>query len=58
MYFTENDLCDFLNVTKVFLYRCRQKGMPFIRLGSRLIRYDLEEVLNWINSNSVSNFKG
>lgn len=54
---TENELCKFLKVDRVFLWRNRKLGLPFKRLGTKIIRYDLEEVLKWINSNSVLNSK-
>lgn len=44
---TEQELCEVLKVRRVYLYHCRQKGMPYIMLGTKLIRYDLEEVLVW-----------
>ena len=50
--FTERELCSVLKVNRVFLWKCRQKGMPCIRLGSKLIRYDLSEVLAWLKENT------
>lgn len=44
---TEQELCSVLKVERVFLWKCRQDGMPFIRLGAKIVRYDLDEVLNW-----------
>lgn len=44
---TEQELCSALKVERVFLWKCRQDGMPFIRLGAKIVRYDLDEVLNW-----------
>ncbi len=52
---TEKELCEILKVDNVFLWRCRKKGLPFIRLGSKLIRYDLVLVLNWFNVNYPDN---
>lgn len=44
----ENELCDILRVDRVFLWRCRQRGMPYIRLGAKMVRYRLEDVLEWL----------
>ena len=48
---TENELCDYLKVGRVFVYRCRQIGMPYLKLGTRLIRYDLDMVMEWLKQN-------
>ena len=37
---TEKQLCDVLHVGRVFLYMCRDRGMPYVRLGAKLVRYD------------------
>ena len=33
---TEKQLCDVLHVGRVFLYMCRDRGMPYVRLGAKL----------------------
>ena len=48
---TEQELCSALKVERVFLWKCRKNGMPFIRLGTKLVRYDLQEVLDWLKEN-------
>ena len=53
MYYTEKQLCEVLDVDRSFLWSCRQKGMPFVRLGRKIIRYDLNAVLDWFVENSV-----
>lgn len=53
MLLTENELCDRLKVDRCFLWKCRNNGMPFIRLGSKIIRYNYEEVLKWFEENTV-----
>ena len=45
---TEQELCSTLKVERVFLWKCRQDGMPFIRLGAKIVRYDLDEVLELV----------
>lgn len=52
MLITENELCKKLNVRRVFLWNCRQNGMPFVRLGKKVIRYDYEKVLQWFEENT------
>lgn len=49
---TEKELCEILKVDRSFLYLCRLNGLPFIRLGKKLIRYELNSVLNWYEQNS------
>ena len=49
---TEQELCSTLKVERVFLWKCRQDGMPFIRLGAKIVRYDLDEVLNWFRESA------
>lgn len=44
---TENELCNVLKVGRVFVYRCRKQGLPFIRLGDKSLRYNLDDVLQW-----------
>lgn len=51
MLLTEQQLCERLQVDRVFLWRCRTAGMPFLRIGTKIIRYDYEEVLNWFKEN-------
>ena len=51
MLLTEKELCEILKVDRVFLYNCRQSGMPFVRLGTKLIRYDYDSVLKWFVDN-------
>ena len=56
-FLTEKELCEVIKVDKVFLWKCRKNGMPFIRLGTKLVRYDLSEVLLWLRENSCTNEK-
>ena len=45
---TEKELCDFLSVTRQTLVVLRKQGLPYFLLGSKLIRYDVQEVLEWL----------
>jgi excisionase family DNA binding protein len=47
-YITTAELAEALKVSRQTLYDWRKKGLPFIKIGSR-IRFDLEAVNEWIN---------
>lgn len=40
--------------SREFIQAMEAMGMPVIRLGSRVIRYDLNDVLAWIRSQTIS----
>jgi excisionase family DNA binding protein len=48
---TEKEMCEKLKVERIFLYHLRKKGLPFIRLGSKILRYEVTEVENWMKRN-------
>lgn len=50
---TQQELSEKLKVEVITLYKLRKMGMPYIRLGQRLIRYDFEEVEKWLKSKGV-----
>lgn len=52
---SEYELCKILNVGRNFIYRCRKQGLPYIRLGSKVIRYDLNSVMQWFEENPFKN---
>lgn len=52
MLLTEKELASYLKVSKVYLYNCRIRGMPFLRLSRNCIRYDLDVVLLWFKDNN------
>jgi len=49
MILTEKEVAEKYKVSKVFLNQCRKKGMPFKRFGSKMIRYETDEIEKWIN---------
>jgi hypothetical protein len=49
---TEKELCDLLKVERKFIFACRKNGMPYLKLGSRLIRYEMDIVIEWLKENS------
>jgi excisionase family DNA binding protein len=48
-YLTAKELQEKLNISRSTLYRLREKGLPNKKIGYRTIRYDLEEVLEWLD---------
>lgn len=55
-FLSELEVCEKLGVSRVFLYQCRLRGMPYFRLGSKVIRYNLDEVLEWFEKQDGKNF--
>ena len=53
------EAADYLNVSSAFLERDRwRKGdIPYIRIGPRAIRYDLEQLNEYIDRNTVQKDK-
>ena len=49
------EAADYLNVSSAFLERDRWRGgdIPYIRIGPRAIRYDLEQLDEYIDRNTV-----
>ena len=52
---TEKQLCDVLHVGRVFLYLCRDRVKPYVRLGAKLVRYDYEKVMAWMEDYNKNN---
>lgn len=59
MLLTEKELSAKLRVSRDTLINYRKMGMPFLRIGSRTIRYEWDKVYQWLYSvsNSVSEIK-
>jgi excisionase family DNA binding protein len=51
-FLTIEDLAEMLQVTRTTIYNLKKKGLPFIKLG-RNIRFDRDEVIEWVKSNRV-----
>lgn len=45
---TTKDLCDLYRISKTSVLFWRREGMPYKRIGPRIIRYNLEEVEEWL----------
>ena len=41
-----------LKLSRNSMYRLRKKGLPYKKVLNRLIRYDLDEVMKWIDENT------
>jgi len=53
---TTKETAEFLNMSVAFLERDRWLGakIPFVRIGSRTIRYELETLLDYIKNNRMN----
>lgn len=49
---TNEQLCEYLKVTRQTLYNWREEGMPSIKIG-RGVRFELEKVMEWLKENEV-----
>ena len=50
-FLTVEDVAEMLQVTRTTIYNLKKKGRPFIKLGKN-IRFDQDEVVAWVKSNS------
>lgn len=51
---TEAQVGEELGVTRITLQRWRKAGMPYVALGSRLVRYNLFDVMEWLEKRKVA----
>ena len=42
------DLCDQLSVTRQTIHKWRKIGLPCVFSKGRIIRYNLQEVIDWL----------
>jgi len=47
---TEKDLCEWLQVVRSTVWKWRQDGLPYIKVG-KAVRFDKKEVLKWLKEN-------
>ena len=52
-FLTIEDVSEMLQVTRTTVYNLKKQGLPFIKIGKN-IRFDQEEVIKWVRSNSRS----
>ena len=50
-FLTVEDVAEMLQVTRTTIYNLKKQGLPFIKLGKN-IRFDEEDVIDWVRSNS------
>jgi excisionase family DNA binding protein len=46
---TTKELADRLKVAEITINRWRKKGLPFKKINGYSVRFELSEVLEWIN---------
>jgi len=51
---TEAQLGEELGVTRVTLQRWRKSGLPYVALGSRMVRYNLFDVMEWLEGRNTA----
>lgn len=44
---TTKELAESLSVSEKTIHDWKDNGMPYIRLGQRIIRYDFDKVIKW-----------
>ena len=49
-FLTVEDVAEMLQVTRTTIYNLKKQGLPFIKLGKN-IRFDQDEVIDWVRSN-------
>ena len=50
---TTRQLCDELQFSRTMLWKFQKQGMPYIRMGTKLLRYDFDDVVKWLKERSV-----
>lgn len=51
---TEAQLMEELGVARLTLQRWRKQGMPYVALGVRAVRYNLLEVMEWLEGRKTA----
>lgn len=49
-YLTEAEMAKSLGVSTLALWRYRKEGLPFIRIGGRGLRFDPDDVDDWLKA--------
>ena len=52
---TTKEMAEILNVHENSLFNWAKEGMPRYKLGSNAVRYDIEEVLEWVRTRGEEN---
>lgn len=51
-FLTINDLSKFFQVSLATIYRWREDGLPYVKIG-RLARYNIQDVQKWIDEKNT-----
>lgn len=43
---------DWMGVSLVTFYKIRKEGMPYIKMGRNCVRYDINDLQNWLKERS------
>ena len=49
---TRREICEYFKVTRQTIYDWQKQGMPFERIGRKMLRYNIQEVRQWLNARS------
>ena len=49
---TRREVCDYFKVTRQTIYDWQKQGMPFEKIGKKMLRYNIQEVRQWLNTRS------
>ena len=55
-FITEKELADTLKVSvpKLRLDRVKRLGLPFYKIGKRLVRYDMDQIMKVLEDNQIT----
>ncbi len=53
-YMTIEDVAEMLKIARSTVYKFKDMGMPFIKIG-KTIRFKDDEVVKWVESHTTSN---
>ena len=53
-YMTIEDVAEMLKIARSTVYKFKDMGMPFIKIG-KTIRFKDDEVIKWVESHATSN---
>jgi len=45
---TKNEIATYLKITERTIDRLRKKGLPCIKIRSKIVRFDKDDVLGWL----------
>lgn len=46
-------ICKDLNISRTTVFKLMREGMPKHQLSPRMLRFDREEVMNWVKQKAV-----